>query len=94
MSACIPFPLSLVGAVYWSELGSYVRGQNQYFEGKKRKKLQRSTGRQQAFFSLTSFYFILCWPCTPMITTQVDAVLNARNYLGNGPADMQMSVGF
>jgi hypothetical protein len=29
-----------------------------------------------------------------MITTQVDAVLNARNYLGNGPADMQMSVGF
>lgn len=61
---------------------------------KKRKKLQRSTGRQQAFFSLTSFYFILCWPYTPMITTQVDAALNARNFLGNGPADMQMSAGF
>lgn len=60
MSACIPFPPPLSG-VYWSELGSYVRGHNQYFQ-KEKKKLQRSTGRQQAFFSLTSSIWLSAGP--------------------------------
>jgi hypothetical protein len=52
------FPLSLVGAVYWSELGSYVRGQNQYFEGKKAPKINRqATGL--FLFDVLLFYSVL-----------------------------------